>query len=278
MPADRMLHPRLGHSKKVNLLTDQEFRVWVHYLLAADDFGVMRCEAVALQAGSDHLANRPRKAVQRSLERLVGVGLIRTFEHQGRVYVYQPDWQDWQHIGYPRATINPCPPLDECSDKTRALFVRHSANIPETLPEHSDPSRARETAHGLRLPANGPEASGSHARATAVTGSGAMAGTLPRDHLRHVTPCGRVCVPQFLHGQFVQQIGGDPEQANDRLRGFYRDTLSAIPDDQPIGDEPLAFWRKHFAAWLPSAAPSGMGSSRDARLKAVERELLGDAR
>lgn len=84
-----------------------------------------------------------------------------------------------------------------------------------------------------------------------------MAGGLQRDHLRHIGPCGRVCVPEFLHAQFLRQLGGEPGLADDRLRTFYKDTLAAIPDDQVIGDEPIDFWRRHFAAAHPSASPAG---------------------
>lgn len=93
------------------------------------------------------------------------------------------------------------------------------------------------------------------ARARALTGSGVMAGALPRDHIRHAF-CGRVCVPEPLHGALIRQLGGDRDAAAETLRAWYARVLDGIPEDQPIGDEPFTFWRKHFAAAYPSAAPS----------------------
>jgi hypothetical protein len=95
MPADRLIHPRAGHSRKVSSLTDFEFRVWVHYILAADDFGVLRCAPAVLQAGSDALEAIKPKPITRALEQLVTCGLLLLFDHQGQAYLYQHDWQDW---------------------------------------------------------------------------------------------------------------------------------------------------------------------------------------
>lgn len=171
MPADRLIHPRLGHSQKVNLLTDLEFRVWTQYLLSADDFGVMRFSAVNVQADNDALHNRPSRTIQRCLERLVDVRLLADFEHQKRKYLYQRDWQQWQHVKFPRTTNNPAPPqecLATCDDATHALFLDHhplltsaesvtNAHTFEGSESVTNPSTdaPQIAANGLRLTANG---------------------------------------------------------------------------------------------------------------------------
>lgn len=177
MPADRFLHPRAGHSTKVTLLTDLEYRVWTQYLLSADDFGVMRALPIAFQNDNDHLANRPQKVLQRCIDVLVKSGLAWAFEHQGKPFLYQPDWQKWQKVEYPRATNNPIPEdLSACEDSTRALFAKHPGglrkdrrrsedvpNVSQAFPEGEPTTRAgaRETAKangsGQRLTANGSE-------------------------------------------------------------------------------------------------------------------------
>ena len=127
MLADRLLHARLGHSAKVSSLSDLEFRVWATYLLAADDFGVMRAEAVAFQAAHDGLSARPAKAIKRCIERLVKVGLVAAFVHQGSRYLYQPDWHDFQRVRYPLRTMQPA--SAEVSEKTRRLWSVHPGGV-----------------------------------------------------------------------------------------------------------------------------------------------------
>jgi hypothetical protein len=180
VPADRLLHPRLGHSDKVSGLSDLEYRVWTVYLFTADDFGVMRASAVTLQAADDSLLGRPTKTIQRALERLIAVGLLSAFDDQGRRYVCQLNWQSWQHVQYPRETLNPRPPegaLAEMDEPTQLLFSVWNANskAPKprkcsgSIPENSRTEQesignipdlacahTRETANGIRqtLPAN----------------------------------------------------------------------------------------------------------------------------
>ncbi len=176
MPVDRFFHPRAGHSMKVASLTDFEFRVWWTYIVTADDFGIMRCSAVTIQAANDALVQQPRKRVDHALQRLVTVGLLLDFEHQERRYVCDPEWQKFQHIEYPKQTMNPMPPVETlaaCHQLTQELFrqcfgrpsrkfrvkpLENSGDDPGKFSEDSPSgSRAREEANakGLRLEASG---------------------------------------------------------------------------------------------------------------------------
>lgn len=74
-------------------------------------------------------------------------------------------------------------------------------------------------------------------------------------HRRHAA-CGRICVPEFIHVQFIRQLGGSETGASDRLRTWYAEVEKAW-DGKPIGDAPEKFWQARFAEWVGStAAPS----------------------
>lgn len=130
MPDDRFLHKRAGHSEKFAMLSDVEFRVWTQYLLSSDDFGVMRLSPLTIQCDNDALARRPVKIIEKALQALVHVHLVRTFEHQRRIYVYQHDWQDWQKVTYPRLALDPKPPVEACSRHTQWLLSHHPGGRP----------------------------------------------------------------------------------------------------------------------------------------------------
>lgn len=153
MPDDRLFHPRLLQSDKVDRLTDFERGVWFVSRLVCDDFGVMRASPNTLQDAARFLEHKSAKAVQRALVAIENVGLLQTFEHERRAYLFQWDWQDWQKVAYPRGTLHPKPSpeiLAVCSPATRELFTKHpggwgrkksetlsngSTNVPETVPE-----------------------------------------------------------------------------------------------------------------------------------------------
>lgn len=112
------------------MLSDTDFRVWTQYLLSSDDFGVMRCSALSIQADNDSLAKRPTSVIDDAFGQIVSVGLLHTFEHQQRRYLYQHDWQDWQKVTYPRTTMEPRPPEKQCSRNTQWLLSHHPGGKP----------------------------------------------------------------------------------------------------------------------------------------------------
>ena len=126
MPDDRFLHKRAGLSEKLSQLTDLEYRVWTQYLLSADDFGVMRMSALTIRQENDALAQRPEKLVHAALESIVSVGLLSTFKSNGRRYLYQADWQDFQKVRFPARTSHPKPPITApCTMHTAWLITAH---------------------------------------------------------------------------------------------------------------------------------------------------------
>jgi len=163
VPQDRFLHPRLGHSQKVSALTDLEFRVWIQYQLSADDYGVMRCSAITVQADNDALAERPSADIDTALLKLVELGLLLIFEADRRKFVCQWDWQDFQKVRFPRETFLPLPPENirlKFSGETSELFLKRIGSITEKSPRahvREEAKGLRHTANGIRLTANGLE-------------------------------------------------------------------------------------------------------------------------
>jgi hypothetical protein len=294
MPDDRFIHRRLGHSDKVSALSDFEFRVWTQFILSSDDFGVMRLSATTVQADNDAFAAKGAKMVQRALDRLAIVGLIRTFQHQNRTYCYQHDWQDWQKVRYPSKTIHPCPPADalaECSRDTQWLFSFYPGGG-DKLPSWKAP---KEWEHSRKIPGkfleepreDSRDDSASHAQPLAVSQSltpfavrrspapppaqrhGLQ--TLHRGgHQRHAWCSERICVPDFQHEKFVGAVGGT--SADLQLKAFYDQTVAGIPDSQPIESDPLKFWPPLVTArWPPQSASVG---TRTAALQRATAEFL----
>lgn len=273
MPADRLFHPRAGHSRKVSSLTDFDFRVWWTYLMAADDYGVMRCSPVTIQAANDAFVRRPLKLIARALERLLQIGLIVDFIHQDVRYVCQLDWQDFQKVRYPRDSHDPSPPpeiMQLCSRDTSEMFRKRFGKIPETFPESSGNisevspessgsisetspqssgkvsetlrslprAGARQTANGKRLTANGLEGE-SEGKPKKLSG-----------HQRHAfcPPDGMngFCVPEFLHREFTTMLGHRAEAFD--LLTWYHTQDAERRRQQPVVPDALEWWRQELRA------------------------------
>lgn len=147
--------------------------------------------------------------------------------------------------------VKPAIPLPE-------TFQTESAAIPRgvALDSSDIPERSRA---GARAPDPIPSPPGPSLpvpSATVTRAPTALAGTLPRD-LRRAAWISRrgKHVPDFLHAEFIDALGGDRDEADKRLRQFYDETELGWPAG-PIGDDPLKLWRAEFAAKFPKVAPA----------------------
>lgn len=125
----RIIHKKASGGERVCLLNHLEHRVWVQYVLSSDDYGVMRYSVSGIRHDNPRLEEEPLKKVEAALRRVVDVELVRVFDHQGKLFLWQPDWNDWQQVKYPRLSVNPAPSSVEiaanATKTTRELFEKH---------------------------------------------------------------------------------------------------------------------------------------------------------
>jgi hypothetical protein len=268
MPDDRFIHPRLRMSQKVSALSDLEFRVWVDYILAANDYGVMSDNPAVLRGGNTALAVHPELDLRNALDNIVATGLLVRFEHQGQSFLCDPVWQDYQKVTFPRGTFLPAPKTDEImsrlSRKTARLFKeRHpqwsdTSNLePEsTHEERSSSSRGRV---GHRLKANGKRLEANGKRQTA-NGKRERKPREPRPHyVRELL----TAYENAFRGRYQRKpmiTSRDAKTAKEVLNSFDTDNAKALPEAIELvnaylaSNDPFVLQVGHDFSTLPSQA------------------------
>lgn len=270
----RLLHKKGSHGQRVIALDHLEFRVWVQYVLSADDFGVMRESTSVLRADNPRLEREPIKRLEKAMARVVESGLINTFTHQDNTYWWQTDWQDFQGIRYPRESVNPQPSpevLKSATEKTRKLFAMRAeplrkdfGNASEASP-HPAGAGGRET---LTLTLTPTLARSGSSEESARETKPLVDGAAIRAHGSHgwcSLPREGLCVPAFLHREFLGKSG----RTDAELRGWYRGVVDRF-EGVGVGEDALVFWRNEFASWVGvvTAAPV-VANTRERRILAA---------
>lgn len=159
---------------------------------------------------------------------------------------YKPPDRQPYLLGPPGEALGVQPAAPQLGVQNSALGVQPVAPDPSLDPSQDTRTpRAREAATNLEVQPIAPQES-----ALPLI----VAPRRDPDHAAHAW-CGRICVPKFLHKQFKKALGGPVMKRAARLRAFYAETIAAIASTQPIGDEPVKFWRRAFAARFQFAAP-----------------------
>ena len=86
-------------SKKINQLTDFQYRVWSHLILYVDDYGRGSADAELIKCFAFPRRKRISEAdIEKALADLAGMGCILLYEVDGESYFCFPNWSKHQRI------------------------------------------------------------------------------------------------------------------------------------------------------------------------------------
>ena len=110
MPS-RIIKESIKTSKNVNALSDFQFRLWIHLIVSADDFGRGNADPELIK----NLAFPRRKGVTEkqladALHVLANMGMVNLYEVDGEPYFYFPKWSEHQRV---RQKVSKYPEPDE---------------------------------------------------------------------------------------------------------------------------------------------------------------------
>ena len=96
---NRMLKESIRTSKKVNMVSDFDFRVWAYLITYVDDFGRGSADPELLKG----LVFPRRKGITESqitkaLANLASIGMVVLYEADGEPFFYFPNWDKHQQI------------------------------------------------------------------------------------------------------------------------------------------------------------------------------------
>ena len=148
MPS-RVIKETIKTSKNVNALSDFQFRVWIHLILSADDYGRGNADPELVK----NLAFPRRKGITEkqlfdALHVLANMGMVSLYEVDGEPYYYFPKWSEHQRV---RQKVSKFP-APEDADKLRRVAAdcgelpQIAADGGEVRPEY----RIQNTEYGIQ--------------------------------------------------------------------------------------------------------------------------------
>lgn len=144
----RSLKPDHKLHRKVGLLTDRQYRLWVGMLTEADDDGRLNADAHQLRVMifAYHPSRVLTKHVAADLESLAAMGLIHLYRVAEAVYAEFPSWRDHQKLDRAHYTPSKLPPYKDSTPESLPL------DDPESLGSQGREGRGGEIVSEATLP------------------------------------------------------------------------------------------------------------------------------
>ena len=106
---NRIIKETIRTSKKLNALSDFEFRLWTYLITYVDDFGRGSADPVLLKGFVLPRSPSTSDEISSALERMETLGMIAKYEVDGEPYLYFPNWSEHQRVQCKKAKF-PAPP------------------------------------------------------------------------------------------------------------------------------------------------------------------------
>ena len=180
---NRIIKETIRTSKKLNALSDFEFRLWTYLITYVDDFGRGSADPVLLKGFVLPRSPSTSDEISSALEHMETLGMIAKYEVDGEPYLYFPNWSEHQRVQCKKAKF-PAPPENrEVRKFPEATIALYASEDSESLSRCST-----VTGGALRCSTVSPEEERGNLRCSTVS-CGEIADFTER---RGVSPCSTV--------------------------------------------------------------------------------------
>lgn len=131
----RTIKPEMLEDKRTAALSDTAFRLFVAFILMADDYGNFRAEPLLI-SGTIYWATTPSHDVTQSFNDLVAAALVAKYIVRGQLYGHLSGWEKHQKISHRGNARVPGPEQEDPND------ISDYGDTPETLQQDSGESSA----------------------------------------------------------------------------------------------------------------------------------------
>lgn len=141
---NRVIKDTIRTSKKINALTDFQFRLWLYLITYVDDYGRGLADAELLKGFVFPRRKRVTESdIEKGLADLAGMGCIHLYQVDGESYFCFPNWGEHQRIQTKREKF-PAPPTGE-NGELPSFTVSYGELPPKTNPNQSESKTESET-------------------------------------------------------------------------------------------------------------------------------------
>jgi len=146
---NRIIKEGIRTSKKINALTDFQFRLWTYLITYVDDFGRGSAEPDLVKGLVFPRRGRVTESdIKKALAELAGMGCINLYDVDGESYFYFPNWGDHQRIQTKKSKFPE--PLTVTDASPQSSTVNHGDSPPESNP-NTNPNPESESNNAQAL-------------------------------------------------------------------------------------------------------------------------------